>query len=170
MGLHSFSSADKGADFYQPTVGNSKSLDDFGATVSFHIFKGVSNVGPTWTLQTFKGPTAGVGYTRDDLHQIIMTFAPSVLPAPIQHVPPLPAKPKQEANKDGKFTEFSLNTKFQIEMNDYNAKIARRNAIISENAAAESIPYDAAANARGANQILILTQSIQNLGQVSARP
>ena len=82
MGLHSFDDSQHSADIYTPQTagtppsGASKS-DNFGATVSFHIYKGVNAIGPTWTLQTFKGPTAGVGYQRDDLHQIVITFAPA---------------------------------------------------------------------------------------------
>jgi hypothetical protein len=71
LGLHTFDSIDVGV--YQ-TAGASP--DTFGATVSFDVFKGVDNVGPNWMLAHFQGPAGGVGYLRDDLNKIAVTFAP----------------------------------------------------------------------------------------------
>jgi hypothetical protein len=54
------------------------SADGFGGTVSFDIFKGVTAVGPTWTLVKAK-TTGGVGLQRDDLHKIVISFVPVAL-------------------------------------------------------------------------------------------
>jgi hypothetical protein len=54
------------------------SQDGFGGTVSFDIFKGLSGVGPTWTLVKAK-TSGGVGLQRDDLHKIVITFVPVAL-------------------------------------------------------------------------------------------
>jgi hypothetical protein len=52
----------------------------FGATVSFDISKGVSGVGPTWTLVRFKDAAGGLGLSRDDTHKVAITFTPSSAP------------------------------------------------------------------------------------------
>jgi hypothetical protein len=75
-GLHSFDSSDVG-DF---DVAKSGSPDNFGATVSFDIFKGVTAAGPTWTLVKFKA-SGGAGVQREDLHKIAVTFVPVALPS-----------------------------------------------------------------------------------------
>jgi hypothetical protein len=61
---------------------SSSSADNFGATVSFDVFKGITSLGPSFTLVTFKGPTGGVGMQRDDMHKLIITFKPVPLPTP----------------------------------------------------------------------------------------
>ena len=82
MGLHSFH-ADLGAK-YKPNSIASPNSDSFGATVSFDVYKGVTSLGPMWTLVHFKGPGGGLGFQRDDLHKIIITFAPTIYPIPKQ--------------------------------------------------------------------------------------
>ena len=78
MGLHAFG-LDTAADFgVEGTVPSliSNNPDNFGATVSFDVFKGITNLGPTWTLVRFQGPVGGAGYQRDDLNKIAITFVP----------------------------------------------------------------------------------------------
>jgi hypothetical protein len=106
MGLHAFNKSQDGASYYAVGSGtpppgqvSAKTADTFGATVFFHLYYGVTGIGPTWTLRTFKGPSAGVGYVRDDLHQIVITFAPA--PAPRRAVP----APKPPGNPPGKAPE-----------------------------------------------------------------
>lgn len=67
MGLHAFHST---VNRYAGTS------DNFGATASFDVFKGITSLGPLWTLVHFKGPVGGLGYLRDDLHKIAITFQP----------------------------------------------------------------------------------------------
>jgi hypothetical protein len=179
MGLHSFSRSQQGADSYQVPTAAGKAGDNFGATVSFHIYKGITNVGPTWTFVTFKGPTAGVGYQRDDLHQIVITFAPAAsktaaLPVPILpiFIPVIPSKPAGLA--EGQVSpEVATNyanavTAYNLAIATNQAAVNNRNAIIAANAAAPR--NDAADTARTANQNLLTYQAIQNLGQALSRP
>jgi hypothetical protein len=92
LGLHSFSDDHRGANYFAALTGTithptvAKMADTFGATVFFNVFYGVNNVGPTWTLNYIKGPTSGVGYVRNDIHQAIVTFAPvaKAVPKPAQ--------------------------------------------------------------------------------------
>jgi hypothetical protein len=79
-GLHSIV-RDEAGDF--DTSKNGTSADNFGATISFDVFKGLSSVGPTFTLTKFKGPTGGVGIQRDDMHKIVITFQPIAKGQPI---------------------------------------------------------------------------------------
>ncbi len=76
MGLHAF--YHDSTDTYDPTP---KPPDSFGATASFDVYKGITNLGPTWTLVNFKGPGGGLGYQRDDLHKIAITFVPVAIPS-----------------------------------------------------------------------------------------
>ena len=88
MGLHSFHKDDS-SDYSEATDPDSKgSPDSFGGTVSFDVFKGVTSLGPTWTLVHFKGPNGGLGYQRDDLHKIAITFAPVAFGAPTKGMLP----------------------------------------------------------------------------------
>jgi hypothetical protein len=75
LGLHAFASSD--ASTYIPASVKSGSPDSFGATASFDVFKGITGLGPTWTLTHFKGVGGGLGYQRDDLNKIAITFAPA---------------------------------------------------------------------------------------------
>jgi hypothetical protein len=98
MGLHPFKKSQHGADYYASATQTidhpaAKTADTFGGTIFFNVFYGVSNVGPTWTLATFKGPTAGLGYVRNDLHQIVITFAPAPLPVATSAKPKPPPSP-----------------------------------------------------------------------------
>jgi hypothetical protein len=71
LGLHTFRHG-AAASYLTSATG-----DSFGATVSFDVFKGVTSLGPTWTLSNFKGVGGGLGYQRDDLDKIVITFAPA---------------------------------------------------------------------------------------------
>ena len=74
MGLRAFAKSHFGATYYAqasgsgtapppPTNGEppAKTADTFSLTDYFKVYYGVNSVGPTWTLTTFHGPTAGVG-------------------------------------------------------------------------------------------------------------
>ncbi len=127
MGLHAFR---KDADSDYATAAGAP--DSFGATASFDVFKGVNNVGPTWTLQHFIGPTGGAGYLRDDLDKVAITFVPVAY-----------SKPAASATRAAKLTFTSQSKSFAA----------------------------AATLARQANQQLVQTQAIQQLGQIlSTRP
>lgn len=72
MGIHSFSDGE-GSRY---KVSESKP-DSFGGTVSFLVSKGITNLGPLWTLRLFKGPgPGGLGYNRMDTNKIVFTFVP----------------------------------------------------------------------------------------------
>jgi hypothetical protein len=88
MGLHAFH-RDASSD-YSTTgdPGNNGSPDTFGATASFDVFKGITNLGPNWTLVHFSGPNGGVGYQRDDLDKVAITFAPVAYQAPQKGMTP----------------------------------------------------------------------------------
>lgn len=130
MGLHAFHRGDQ-SDYGTGSSNNPGSggaPDNFGATVSFDVFKGVDSIGPTWTLQHFVGPTGGGAYVRDDLDKIAITF----VPVAYQKTTNSPLRAAQLPN-------------------------------VSFAAAAE--------RARAANQQLVTTQAIQQLGQIlSTRP
>ena len=78
MGLHAFH-RDNASDYSTGSgdVASKGAPDTFGATVSFDVFKGMTSVGPTWTLVHFKGPGGGLGYQRDDLDKIAITLLQS---------------------------------------------------------------------------------------------
>jgi hypothetical protein len=77
MGLHSFSDQ---SEYYVPADPSKGIKDSFGGTAQFIVSKGVSNVGPLWTLVRFKGPgPGGAGYFRKDTNKIAITFAPAKL-------------------------------------------------------------------------------------------
>jgi hypothetical protein len=97
MGLHAFR-RDDASDYWQgsplnqnkgdPTDDNpgaGGAPDSFGATASFDVFKGATGVGPVWTFSRFVGPTGGVGYLRDDLNKVVITFVPVTYTAPTFH-------------------------------------------------------------------------------------
>lgn len=129
MGLHAFHPGDA-SDYTTGGTNNpaASGPDNFGATASFDVFKGVNNVGPTWTLQHFIGPTGGAGYVRDDLDKVAITFVPTGF------------KPT---------TKSPLRTA-QIQSTSFAAAVQR---------------------AQIANQQLVTTQAIQQLGQIlSTRP
>ena len=87
MGLHAFhrrEGSDYGTGPANP--GASGAPDSFGATASFDVYKGLTNVGPTWTLVHFLGPVGGAGYERDDLHKLAITFVPVAAPSPAASV------------------------------------------------------------------------------------
>ncbi|WP_439923879.1 hypothetical protein [Nitrobacter sp. JJSN] len=139
MGLHSFTGEKDEAGYYQPASSGAKALDNFGATVQFHIYKGITGVGPTWTLQTFKGPSAGVGYVRDDQHQVVITFAPTA--GTFVEVPPKPTEPSPPKEHkgvlgpdDAKIAKAEQD-QYRADMADYNRKRTRRAAAIAHNAA-----------------------------------
>jgi hypothetical protein len=110
MNLHAFRGSPTGANYYAqgllqgeqlypttPGTNNepkAKTADTFSITAYFKVYYGVNNVAPTWTLTTFKGPLAGVGYVRDDLHQVVITFAP--VPIPSNKVVGKPTPPGKE--------------------------------------------------------------------------
>lgn len=128
MGLHAFR-RDAGSDY--STGGNNPGSggvpDSFGATASFDVYKGLTNVGPTWTLVHFMGPVGGAGYQRDDLDKIAITFVPVAYQSPPQGG-----------------------------LNVTRAWLATQHA-----------SFSAALNAaRIANQQLVQTQAIQQLGQI----
>jgi hypothetical protein len=68
-GLHSVD-AGNAFDYKNP-------INTFSATVSFQVYKGVSGVGPTWTLVRFKDTAGGLGISRNDLHSVSITFKPA---------------------------------------------------------------------------------------------
>ncbi len=80
LGLHSFHRAanpNAAPAKYVPSPTNGPpSPDSFGGTISFDVFKGITSLGPTWTITNFKGVNGGVGYQRDDLDKIVISFAP----------------------------------------------------------------------------------------------
>jgi hypothetical protein len=71
LGLHSITT-DQADNFVAPSGGTSP--DNFTATIEFDIYKGISNLGPTFSISRFKGPTGGLGYVREDLHKVVITF------------------------------------------------------------------------------------------------
>ncbi len=80
IGLHTFpraASKDVAPARYIPTQTGQTSPDSFGGTVSFDVFKGITSLGPTWTITNFKGLGGGVGYQRDDLDKLVISFAPA---------------------------------------------------------------------------------------------
>ncbi|HEY2528032.1 MAG TPA: hypothetical protein VGJ20_08815 [Xanthobacteraceae bacterium] len=83
LGLYAFVSSHGSS--YIPASVKTGSPDSFGATASFDVFKGVTSLGPTWTLTHFKGVAGGLGYQRDDLNKIAITFAPAKYVAPPTH-------------------------------------------------------------------------------------
>jgi hypothetical protein len=88
MGLHAFH-RDNSSDYSTDAdPANNGSPDTFGATVSFDVFKGLTGVGPTWTLVHFSGPGGGVGYQRDDMNKIAVTFAPVAFQKPTKGLSP----------------------------------------------------------------------------------
>lgn len=87
MGLHAFH-RDNTSDYSPTDTANKGATDTFGATVSFDVFKGMTSVGPTWTLVHFKGPGGGLGYQRDDLDKIAITFAPVAYSTPKKGMSP----------------------------------------------------------------------------------
>jgi hypothetical protein len=168
MGLHPFDNSSQKINYYKPPEGQ-KAGDTFGATVGFHLYKGVANVGPTWTLLTFKGPTAGVGYQRDDLHQIAITFSPTPKPKAVQ----VGEKPTLEKTKKklelmslklGTSHATNAEAQFKEEMAAWQKK---KDAAEAASAAAHSAAAD---SARAANQNLVTYQAIQNLSQALTRP
>lgn len=70
MGLHAFHT---NANTY--FVGKTGTPDSCGATASFDVYKGITSLGPLWTLVHFKGPVGGLGYLRDDLHKVAIKFS-----------------------------------------------------------------------------------------------
>jgi hypothetical protein len=81
-GLHSIIKDE--ADTFETSKAGS-SPDSFGGTVSFDVFKGVSGIGPTFTLTRFKGQ-GGLGIQRDDMHKIVITFQPVAAAGPAASV------------------------------------------------------------------------------------
>jgi hypothetical protein len=73
-GLHSIVQSQ--SDDFDTSSKTGSSPEAFGATISFDIFKGVSNLGPTWTLARFKGPTGGLGLLREDNDSVVISFVP----------------------------------------------------------------------------------------------
>lgn len=161
LGLHSFGSS-QSTNIYQPASGG-KATDNFGATANFHVYLGITNIGPTWTIRTFKGPSAGVGYSRDDLHQVVITFAPTMAIVPI---PPVRPKPKEI----GKEAPLFEQKRFNAELKAYQESVVAHEAALRHNARAAAVNASAIDSARQANQTLQLNQAIQNLGQILANP
>ena len=81
--LHSFDRSDA-ADTYGPESAGTEGA--FSATLEFDISKGLTVAGPTWTLTQFKA-SGGIGYQREDLHKLVITFVPKNCPVPDK--PPL---------------------------------------------------------------------------------
>jgi hypothetical protein len=133
MGLHAFHPGDASDYTTGGTNPAANSVpDNFGATASFDVFKGVDNVGPTWTLQHFIGPTGGAGYVRDDLDKVAITFVPVAY-----------GKPTKLTHRLAQATYTSRSRSFAA----------------------------AVGRAQAANQQLVTTQAIQQLGQIlSNRP
>lgn len=142
IGLRAFSTSR--ASTYIPATVKTGSPDSFGGTVSFDVFKGITSLGPTWTLSTFKGVGGGLGYQRDDLNKIAITFAPA------KYVGPPPTPPVRGADEK----EYSAMFKeYKAKLQEYHAKFY----------GAQSQALEAA---RQANAQLVTTQSIQQLGQI----
>jgi len=137
IGLRAFRTAS--ASTYVPASVKTGSPDSFGATVSFDVFKGVTSLGPTWTLSTFKGVGGGLGYQRDDLNKIAVSFAPAAYVPP----PPTPKHPEKTEAME--------------------AYAAARAAYRSRLVQASTNAVEAA---RQANAQLVTTQTIQQLGQI----
>jgi hypothetical protein len=69
------------------TTAQKLSAPTFGSTIDFEIVYGLSNSGPHWNLEHFKGPgpsdnTAGpLTFTRTTRDTLVVSFAPSKVPA-----------------------------------------------------------------------------------------
>jgi hypothetical protein len=130
MGLHAFR-RDDASDYSTGDTTNPASIggipDNFGATASFDVFKGLTNVGPTWTLTRFMGPVGGLGYQRDDLDKMAITFVPVAY---------------------GKPTHSTSAQAHALFATQYQTRAAAVGA------------------AQRANQQLVTTQAIQELGQI----
>jgi len=59
----------------------SKTQEAFGATIQFVVTKGLSALGPTWTINIFKGPGGLFNVSRSDTHKVIISFAPPAPPS-----------------------------------------------------------------------------------------
>lgn len=148
IGLRAFQTAD--ASTYIPASVKTGSPDSFGGTVSFDVFKGITSLGPTWTLSTFKGVGGGAGYQRDDLDKIAITFAPAKYQGP---VPLPPTRPPHGAK-----VEFMQEYQSKLQTYQRNLRTYRMHVAAASSNAVEA--------ARQANAQLVTTQAIQQLGQI----
>lgn len=182
MGLHSFEQTERGAMFGT----SAKSPDNIGGTVSFHIYKGVTGLGPNWTIVHFKGPVGGVGYNRDDLHQIAFTIVPVAVaeekkpkpPCPIK-LPPLPIDPKLTPPGAGSSPEevevYLVRTQtYSSQLTAYTMAFLQRQAVCGpDDIATGGVPATKAYArevARAANQLLNSTATLKEAIQGITRP
>ena len=87
-----------------------------------------------WTLQTFKGPANGVGYQRDDQHQIVITCAPTA--GHVRKEPPTPNRPvkppshaPEELSLMGTEDRIAYSAalkKYSNDLADYNRQMAKK--------------------------------------------
>jgi hypothetical protein len=108
--------------------------DNFGATASFDVYKGVTSLGPLWTLVHFKGPVGGLGYLRDDLHKVAITFQPVAY-----QPPPAPGAKPEAIAAQAEAREAAVNTAIE-NAHASNSQLVTTQAIQSLSQVLSSLP------------------------------